>query len=165
MAVITIAAPAVMPQRAKPPSGRRLRHVLRAVGPADHGAKAPLAASQQHVPPPAAAAGGKPLTAEQLYRFVMDGFLVVGASELGEHFHNDIYQRACGAAGWYAGGGAPGGGASAGGLPAQNLGTVKKKGLAWKDIPEISTLVESCAVKGALTSILGGDCVMHPHSE
>ena len=149
-----------MSQEAKPTM--RLRHVLRAVGPAGHSVMAPLAA-QQDKPPPAS--GGKPLTSEQLNSFVMDGFLVVNPCELGKHFHADIYQRACDAAGWHVGGGAPAGGTPAGGLPAQNLGTVKKKGLAWQDIPEISTLVESFTVKGALTSILGDDCVMHPHSE
>jgi hypothetical protein len=151
------------------PPSRRLKHILCAVGPTDHGGRrgvvvAPHAAAAQQDMPPSAAAG-KPLTAEQLYRFIIDGFLVVSAGELGESFHADIYQRACGAAGWHAGGGAPGRGAQAGGLPAQNLGTVQKKGLAWQDVPEISTLVESFTVKGALASILGEDCVMHPHSE
>ena len=93
------------------------------------------------------------LSAAQVRSFVIDGFLVVRPEELGEAFHRELYERSCDLKGWRVGKDAQ---------PAVEPSAAVTAG-AWEGLPEISELVQSPTVKGALSSLLGTDCVMHPH--
>lgn len=86
--------------------------------------------------------------------FVIDGYLIVRPEELGETFHRELYERTCDLKGWRVG--------------VDAVGTVEPPppavtAGAWEGLPEITDLVQSPTVKGALSSLLGPDCVMHPH--
>jgi len=87
--------------------------------------------------------------------FVIDGYLVVRPEELGEGFHEELYERSCTLKGWHVGGDSD----STDAEPPPPSVTAG----AWEGLPEISDLVQSPTVKGALSSLLGDDCVMHPH--
>eukprot|EP01047_Picozoa_sp_COSAG01_P115326 COSAG01_NODE_43977_length_424_cov_0.633846_1_plen_114_part_10 len=95
------------------------------------------------------------LTAAQVRSFVIDGYLVVRPEELGEGFHQELYERSCSLKGWHVGGHS---GSTAAEPPPPPPVTTQ----AWEGLPEISDLVQSPTVKGALSSLLGDDCVMHP---
>lgn len=86
--------------------------------------------------------------------FIIDGYLVVRPEELGEAFHRELYERSCDLKGWRVG--VDPTGAVEPPPPAVTAG-------AWEGLPEISDLVQAPTVKGALSSLLGPDCVMHPH--
>eukprot|EP01044_Picomonas_judraskeda_P019468 COSAG03_NODE_4111_length_1681_cov_4.101770_3_plen_266_part_00 len=92
------------------------------------------------------------LSAAQVRSFVIDGYLIIRPEELGEAFHTELYERSCDLKGWRVGVSEP----AATPPPAVTKG-------AWEGLPEISQLVESPTVKGALSTLLGEDCVMHPH--
>ena len=139
----------------------RLRHVSAALGGPAASAQPALAAA------PAAAAAqssaqlskgnaagvplsaeGVPLSAEAVRSFVIDGYYIVRAEELGADFHHTVYETACDDRGWH--------------VPAKPDSSPPESD-AWEKLPEMTELVLSPTVKGALGSLLGEDCVMHPH--
>ena len=149
----------------------RLRHVSAALGgPAAQPAASPAAQSSGHAAElraeraalaaaPAAAAqssaqlskgnaAGVPLSAEAVRSFVIDGYYIVRAEELGADFHHTVYETACDDRGWH--------------VPAKPDSSPPESD-AWEKLPEMTELVLSPTVKGALGSLLGEDCVMHPH--
>jgi len=132
---------------------RRLRSVLTALaGPAAGETAAQRAVVDSALPSPPAPIC---LSAAQVRSFVIDGYLVVRPEELGEGFHEELYERSCTLKGWHVGGDSD----STDAEPPQPSVTSG----AWEGLPEISDLVQSPTVKGALSSLLGDDCVMHPH--
>ena len=137
-----------MPNPTVPAAQRRLQSTLAALaGPAD-------AAPQTAEPQPDSGVPGPlvRLKAEQVRSFVVDGYLVVRPDELGAGFHEELYERTCDLKGWRTE--QQRGGAS---------GPDGEASPAWEGLPEISDLVQSPTVQGALSSLLGDDCVMHPH--
>ena len=132
---------------------RRLRSVLTALaGPAAGETAAQRAVVDSALPSPPAPIC---LSAAQVRSFVIDGYLVVRPEELGEGFHEELYERSCTLKGWHVGGDSD----STDAEPPPPSVTAG----AWEGLPEISDLVQSPTVKGALSSLLGDDCVMHPH--
>jgi hypothetical protein len=132
---------------------RRLRSVLTALaGPAAGETAAQRAVVDSAPPSPPAPIC---LSAAQVRSFVIDGYLVVRPEELGEGFHEELYERSCTLKGWHVGGDSD----STDAEPPPPSVTAG----AWEGLPEISDLVQSPTVKGALSSLLGDDCVMHPH--
>ena len=131
----------------------RLRHVSVALGGPAASAQPALAASP--APAQSSAQGnsaqssaGVPLSAEAVRSFVIDGYYIVRAEELGEEFHRTVYETACDDRGWH--------------VPARPDSSPPESD-AWEKVPQMTQLVESPTVKGALGSLLGEDCVMHPH--
>ena len=154
---------------------RRLRSVLTALaGPAAGETAAQRAVVDSAPPSPPAPIC---LSAAQVRSFVIDGYLVVRPEELGEGFHEELYERSCTLKGWHVGGDSDSTDAEP--PPPSQAPAVTEGGDsdstdaeppppsvtagAWEGLPEISDLVQSPTVKGALSSLLGDDCVMHPH--
>jgi hypothetical protein len=78
----------------------------------------------------------KLLTAKQLKDFLVDGVLMLRVDELPPEWHRSFYHRA------------------------QALGSRQRH---WAQMPEITQICRAPTVRGALTSILGRDYMMHPH--
>ena len=77
---------------------RRLRSVLTALaGPAAGETAAQRAVVDSALPSPPAPIC---LSAAQVRSFVIDGYLVVRPEELGEGFHEELYERSCTLKGW-----------------------------------------------------------------
>ena len=90
-------------------------------------------------------AGLKLLTDRQLKDFLIDGVAVIPVRDLSEEWHSAFYAKAT----------------------EQRSPTVNRQNRprrnVWEDMPEITQICRTPTVRGALTSILGRDYVMHPH--
>jgi HEAT repeat protein len=82
------------------------------------------------------------LTDEQMQRFIAHGYLLL-KTQLPETFHRGIYDKFDAMIG-----------ADAGGNPGNNL---------LPAVPELNEVFDDPVVRGALTSVVGPDYVMHPH--
>ena len=90
-------------------------------------------------------AGLKLLTDRQLKDFLIDGVAVIPVADLSPEWHSAFYAKAT----------------------EQRSPTVNRQNRprrnVWEDMPEITQICRTPTVRGALTSILGRDYVMHPH--
>jgi hypothetical protein len=87
---------------------------------------------------------------QQVKQFIATGCLELHVSELGEGFHQQLYERCCERD------------LAAGDLDNPELAT-KTRREVFVDIPELSRLIGSPTLTGALTSLLGPNFLQHPH--
>ena len=84
--------------------------------------------------------GLKLLTDRQLKDFLIDGVAILQVDEMPREWHEAFYAKAL----------------------AMSQGG-RGRGSLWSEMPEITQVCRTPTVRGALTSILGRDYVMHPH--
>jgi hypothetical protein len=84
--------------------------------------------------------GLKLLTDRQLKDFLVDGVAILQIDEMTREWHENFYGKA---------------------LEISRSGA--GRGSLWSQMPEITQVCRTATVRGALTSILGRDYVMHPH--
>ena len=84
--------------------------------------------------------GLKLLTDRQLKDFLVDGVAILQIDEMTREWHESFYGKA---------------------LEMSRSGA--GRGSLWSQMPEITQVCRTPTVRGALTSILGRDYVMHPH--
>ena len=87
----------------------------------------------------------------QVKEFVATGCLELRVSELGPAFHQQLYETCCERD------------VAAGDLEGNPELAAKSRREVFVDIPELSLLVESPTLAGALTSLLGPGYLQHPH--
>ena len=130
-------------------SSRRLAPVLAGLrSPAGAAAASEPAVEQAPAEPRGASHPGA-LSAGELNSFLVNGYLIVPVDELGPAFHDKLYTKCCDSESGYRVG--------------ESDALVKEKFSWGETIPEITDVVASPTVSGALQSLLGPDCVMHPH--
>ena len=84
--------------------------------------------------------GLKLLTDRQLKNFLVDGVTILQIDEMPREWHETFYAKA---------------------MEINRSGA--GRGSLWSQMPEITQVCRTPTVRGALTSILGRDYVMHPH--
>ena len=95
---------------------------------------------------PSASHASKPLSERQLTDWLADGVLVLPVDDFGPEWHTDIYRRA---------------------EELQNRNHQVERGQrrahVVRELPELTEVVRSPSVAGALESVLGPGYAMHPH--
>ena len=107
----------------------------------------PLAAPAAATPTAAADAAPPPmlLSDEAMKQFAQDGYLALHVGELGQAFHDDMYRRIC--EGW----------------DPDVTGEERNTRQVFPELPELSDVIGSPTLRGALTSLLGPAYGQHPH--
>ena len=84
------------------------------------------------------------LTDAQVKKFIVHGFLALPIKELGSAFHKSIYDKTKDAFGRF---------------------TEEKQDprLVFGELPEMTDVINSPTLRGAMTSVLGSNYVQHPH--